>query len=114
MPADLILEAKLVNLSTAKRAARLAYAQSLKQPLPQTVPIRSHPEPAQARAVGYERNPPHCANCVQFMPAKCLLHKHTNRLPVITVPPICKRGRFHTTEGSICDMWTGRDGSTLE
>lgn len=101
------------TLSKHKRAARVAYAESLKHPALPSVPVRTTPSQEQVKATGWEHDPPRCENCRHVTPARTLLHKHTSRLPVIIVRPICERGRFHTSEMSVCDFWAGRDGSTL-
>lgn len=103
-----------MSLTNNRAAARAAYAEILRNPQPQTVPIRGEPSVLQRQAIGWERSTPRCETCRHFTAEKTIVNKQTLTMPVVIAPPICKRGRFNTKAGALCDHWIGADGSTLQ
>jgi hypothetical protein len=104
----------MAALSKHKAEARRAYAASLAKPAPaHTRAISSMPIGQLCAALGFERSVPRCETCRFVKRPKTIIHKATNSLPVVLVPPICQRGKFYTRDTAICDYWTGHDGSTL-
>lgn len=107
---------KVTNLSLSqwKKEARKAYAAQLAAPAVNRKAILHRPTGEAAKLLGYESSVPRCETCRQYQKGKTLLHKATANLPVIQLPPVCLRGRFHTSATALCDHWVGKDGSTLE
>ena len=54
--------------------------------------------------VGYDANPPTCAQCVHFRPSN-----HAKGLR-----PYCVKNKFHVVSQGICDRWKSPSGETLE
>lgn len=69
---------------------------------------------AAKRAQGFERSPPRCLTCNAYVPPT---HGRptANGLPAVAYePPRCGLGWFAVDPSSICNEWTGSDGSTLD
>lgn len=64
---------------------------------------------ARRQAVGFELNPARCCNCKHFSPP---IHGVPAKRPYTF--PTCAEMGFTVKPHSICDLWTGRDGETLE
>lgn len=60
-------------------------------------------------AVAFELNPPRCINCQNYEPPMHAVPGKTTYLP-----PRCGALSFAVKPSSICDIWTGRDGETIE
>ncbi len=104
-----------MSLSKRKAEARAAYAKSLSEPAsPTRKAILQNPSGEVKRLLEWERSTPRCENCKHVLREKTLMHKATQRLPVVIVPPVCQRGKFYTLAGALCKHWAGKDGSTLE
>lgn len=58
----------------------------------------------------YEKDVPVCGNCANLRPEFTILR---NSLPR-TIKPFCMKGEFFVKVGSVCDMWNGKDGTTLK
>lgn len=103
------------SLVEAKRAARAAYAAGRHEPAKKTrQKVMPSPNKEQAKELGYEYSVARCSSCRHCVKEKTLLHKQTKNLPVVFVPPVCKRFSFYTKNDAVCDHWIGSDGSTLE
>jgi len=63
-------------------------------------------------AQGYEQHPPACRNCARFQPARLVVVDLAGRKGWST--PYCRLGNFACDPHGVCDLWVGRDGSTLE
>lgn len=102
------------RLSKAKAAARAAYAESLRQPAPATqTRILQEPNGEHAALIGFERSVPRCETCRFIRKPMTIIHKSTTTLPVVLVPPVCRRGKFYTRDTALCDHWTSASGETL-
>jgi hypothetical protein len=102
-------------LSKHKAAARAAYAESIRAGTPpEGKALWPRPTGAVAKCLGWESSVPRCETCKHREAGKTILNKHTTRLPVLILPPVCRRGRFATLDTALCNFWTGKDGSTLE
>lgn len=61
-------------------------------------------------ALGYDADPPRCANCTHFQHAFLV----TAGFQKVHQPARCGLIGFPTKIHAICDVWQGVDGSTLE
>jgi len=59
---------------------------------------------------GYEDRPPRCLNCNHYSTPQ---HGTPDRKAFFQ-PAMCGLGGFPVRPFSICDQWTGSDGSTIE
>jgi hypothetical protein len=105
----------MTALSKHKQAARASYAASLRGGAPpQQTAILPEPRGLVASAIGWEGSTPRCRTCIHCRNEKTMLNRQTTRLPVVIIPPVCRRGKFVTRPEAVCDFWAGKDGTTLE
>jgi hypothetical protein len=104
-----------VRKSARKAEARKAYAEMLaKLPIdPDSKTIHPEPKGDLKKSLGYERSTPRCETCKFMKEPMTIIHKSTTKLPVVQVPPVCRRGKFYTRAGALCDHWVSHAGQFL-
>lgn len=63
---------------------------------------------------GYERSPPRCGNCAQYVTLRLGRPPKGEDPGLPFIPPTCSIGQFAVDNTGICDRWTGKDGAALE
>lgn len=68
--------------------------------------------PAHARVLmGYDGRNPRCGNCKEFVASGHAQSRDSRSKPVQNY---CALGQFNVTTGACCDLWIGKDGTTLK
>lgn len=69
-------------------------------------------KPAHARVMmRYDGGNPRCGNCKEFITTGHAQSRDSRTKPV---HKYCGLGQFNVAAGGCCDLWEGKDGSTLE
>lgn len=69
---------------------------------------------ARRAAQGYEKAPPRCINCAEYVPPIHASPATSYRPALPYAAPRCSVGDFPVEPHAICDLWHSSDGSTLE